>query len=224
MVKKEIYLKWCLYKNDPEPSSCVLALPGRGQSGFNMASTYSTIIDNPKMLIIGVTPIDFEWYPAPKGPFDQNDALSGLDKAIKTIDEIVNCIIKKYNISADKISIVGYSAGGVMALLSAAYLPQHNFAFIACHAGAILSPSELPYCVNKETKILICHSQDDFTFNWEERYVPTKNALREKGYNARFLERRKGGHSIFYEDLKRSVSIMEKQANYPAAKDGFQSR
>lgn len=205
---KEIFLKWCVYKDDPEPTSCILALPGRGQSGFHMASTYFSIMNSPKTLIIGVTPVGFEWYPMPKGPFDQNDALSGLDTAIQTIDDVVSCIIKRYNIPAEKISIVGYSAGGVMALMAAAHLPQHNFASIACHAGAILKPSELPDCVNEETEFLMCHSQDDFTFNWCDRYIPTKDALREKGYNVRFSERKKGGHSIFYDDLKKATDIM----------------
>jgi predicted esterase len=208
MEKKEIYLKWCVYKDDPNPTSCILALPGRGQSGFHMASTYFSIMNRPKTLIIGVTPIGFEWYPMPRGPYNQNDALDGLGKAVRTIDDVVNYIIEKYNIPAEKISLVGYSAGGVMALQAAAHLPQHKFASIICHAGAVLSPSELPNCVNEETKILICHSQDDFTFNWHERYTPSKNALRERGYNVRFSERSKGGHSIFYDDLKKATDIM----------------
>jgi predicted esterase len=209
MKKKEIYLKWCVYKEHPEPTSCILALPGRGQSGFHMASTYLSVTNSPKTLIIGVTPIGFQWYPMPKGPYDQYDALNGLGIAVKTIDDVVNRIIEKYNIPADKISIVGYSAGGVMALMAAAHLPQHNFASITCHAGTVLSPDELPDCANTETELLICHSQDDNCFDWRSRYMPTREALRKKGYNVQFSERREGGHSIFYDDLKKATNIME---------------
>ena len=207
---KAIYLKWCVYKNDPEPTSCILALPGRGQSGFHMAGTYHSLT-NPKTLVIGVTPLHYEWYPQPEGPENQTAALGGLRKAILTIDRIVNFIIGKYNIPAEKISIVGYSAGGVMAILAAAYLIHHKFASVTCHAGAILHPPSLPQCANNETEFLVCHSFDDFTFDWWERHIPSKQALLRKGYNVQFSERDEGGHSIFYDDLKHSLEIMERK-------------
>jgi len=201
---KPLYAGWCIfntYTGNPEqpfPTSCLLVLPGRMQSGFQFANWYRHAVLNNTM-IIGVTPKDREWYPMPNGVADQADALRGLTPATKAIENVLQDIEKYFGFTSEDIALVGYSAGAVVALETLARTKK-RFAAIVSHAGAILDPQQFGDAPN-DTPVHLIHSIDDGTFEWNERYVPSKLALLEKGYNASFCEKTHGGHGIQYPDI-----------------------
>ena len=177
---------------------CIVALPGRGQSGLDITN-YIEAMELDRTLIVAPTPRYREWYPAPNGTTDQVAALKGLPRAADSVDKFITSICKKYNVDRKKIVLNGFSAGGVMALWVAAH--YEPVAAVYVNAGAILSPKDLPVCQCKDTKFLLQHNADDWCFEWEERYIPMKESLISQGYNAVFEERVQGGHRLTMEDV-----------------------
>jgi len=210
--KKMLYPKWCILQHQEAPTSCILALPGRGQSGFSMAGIYNAI-GLPQTMVIGVTPSKYEWYPMPNGVFDQRAATASLSWSVDTINDIVSEIQKKYGIGSNRIAIAGYSAGAVMAIHTAIHSP-YTFPAIMIHAGAILEPWKLPPCTKPDTEFMLFHSIDDTSFEWVERYCPMRDAMKNQGYKTQTIEKYEGGHGLFFSDVRKGATFAGQKFGY----------
>ncbi len=209
--------RWCVFTPEKQvtPTSCMLILPGRSQVGIHLASAWIEVTDFPNTVFVVITPRAREWYPMPRDSKRQHRAVSGLPKARKTIEGVLDQIQEIYSIPRRRVAIAGFSAGGVMSVNVAAHSEQ-ELAGVVCHAGAILEPHNLPECKeeHKEMPIVLTHNLDDIVFDWEERYLPMVDALEEKGYSFYPLEGEKGGHMITYDDIISSSRIIAPRLGY----------
>lgn len=185
------------------PLGCIVFLPGRNHDAMGMLRMYQPLSKLDQTLMVGITPKKFQWYPQPHGPDNQEEAVAGLESARLSIMEEVAKIVEKYHVPIDKTALVGFSAGGVMALYTAAYSPE-PFAAAICHAGCLLDPKSLPEAKNWQTQIMMTHNKDDKVFSWDQRYVPTKEALMESRYNVCFREEDVGGHTFSNDDVRKA--------------------
>lgn len=181
------------------PTSCLLLLPGRSGDAASMVRNYRHLLLH-ETLLVSVTPENEEWYPVPNGPNDQNNAVAGLEPACDAIDLVLKKINQEFGLN--KIGILGFSAGAVMALYCAAYLP-YKFPVIVSHAGAILEPNKFPLCSVEKSNIpiVLVHNRDDSVFSWEERYKPMRKCLKQNGYKVTTAEKSWGGHGASMADL-----------------------
>lgn len=203
---------WHVLNESNDPESCILCLPGRAGTGQRFANEYQDTELN-KTLIIGVTPIKFAWYPMPNGPHDQRAALSGLPRAVHTVESVLKEIEEYYKIPRHKTAVVGFSAGAVVALQLPMY-SKRPLAGIVAHAGAVLDTNNVPMCKNS-TPILTIHSKQDDCFEWEERYLPMKAALLNANYNLKTIEKEYGYHIVSYYDLIMAGCFLSKHLGYP---------
>jgi predicted esterase len=150
----------------------------------------------------------------PNGPADQTAAVEGIKTAITAIELVIDKIKTMFSLSRDKIAVVGFSAGGVMALQVAAHSEQ-SLAAAVCHGGAILEPDKLPFARDSYMPILLTHAEDDSIFDWYERYLPMKNALLKQDYNVHTIEWLSGGHSLSSEDMIVTGVFLSKCFKYP---------
>ena len=195
---KAIDPRWCYIKNvEVNPTTCLLTLPGRGGKGSNIASWHLDANLN-ETLIVGVTPEGQQWYPMPKGANDQEEAVAGQSEAVDSIRYILETIEKEYGITKEHVAIAGFSAGGVMAIQAGIHIG--GLAAVVCYGGAILDTDTVPEAKDN-TPMYILHNMDDDNFDWYERYLPMKKALKENHYKAKFIERMRGGHQMKWEDI-----------------------
>lgn len=191
--------KWSIVEpEDGDIKRCVLCIPGRGNSTEFMMRIGSGLAI-PNTLIVSVRSFTGAWYPQPKSSYDQNEAVLGLPVARTALMQSLARIRRAYNLKFTDISLLGFSAGGVMAL----QLAMHSgvkFASSVCLCGAILEPEKVPKAKNP-TPIMLVHNQDDSCFDWWERYVPMKKALIENGYNPTVLENKDGEHMVYAYDV-----------------------
>jgi len=185
------------------PLGCLIFLPGRNGDAMSMLKMYSQLSKLDQTLMVGITPKKFQWYPQPHGPKNQDEAVAGLEVARLSIMEEVQKIEDKHSVPVDKMALIGYSAGGVMALYTAIHAPE-PFAAAICHAGCVLEPQTLPEVKHWQTQIMMTHNMDDKVFGWDERYVPTKDALKEKRYSVCFREEEEGGHTFSNDDVRKA--------------------
>lgn len=194
-----------------QKTKMIICLPGRGQN----ENEFKYYLDfwwctnglgwTDKPIIEEIHPGN-EWYPLPNGPNDQISATLGIKKATESLFSKIKILSEKYNILFSEISLLGFSAGGVMALQIAANTNE-KFHSVVCHSGAILEPDKLPQAMSR-TPILLVHRTGDDCFSWEERYLPMKRALLEKNYYCNCLEINEFGHGYTSIDMNMVVAFI----------------
>jgi predicted esterase len=204
--------RWTIF-TAPDPKSCILALPGRSQHGSEVGSywLHSELEDS---LIVCVTPENREWYPMPLSPQFQEEAVAGLENSRLTIESVIVKIMDEWHIDRNKIAIVGFSAGGVMALYTAMHASS-PLAGVVSHGGAILEPNKVPECKFPEMPIVLTHCKDDGVFKWDERYLPMANALEENNYDLYRYECNYGGHGMDVSDVQFGAYHLARRLGYP---------
>ncbi len=176
---------------------CIVALPGRGVTAELMRDLFEAMeLEN--TLFIGLQPYQLSWYPQPNGANDQDAALNGIKLALQDIKTALSKIKAAWKIPSNKTTILGYSAGAVMALQAGLRL-RTDFEYIISLAGAILDPKRIPSpnTSTTKTKFLLQANYDDDCFSAFERYLPMKHGLLKRGYNVQVNENVFGGHNSF---------------------------
>lgn len=182
-----------------QPSRCIVGLPGRANTAEMMIRLGEGMC-LPDTLIVALEPDGLAWYPQPYAADRQDAAVAGLPAARVGIENAVQRIEAGWGIDRSKIAIMGFSAGAVMALQVAAHAKK-SFGAAVSLCGAILEPEKLPQCKHPDTGFLLLHNQDDYCFDWEERYLPMKRALMKNKYKVYVLEEEHGGHKPHWTDI-----------------------
>ena len=196
----------------PRIKSCIIGIPGRGHTGFMIGEWYNTL-QLEETLIVGITPEGRCWYPMPNGPFDQEEALAGMMGSVQSINQTIVEIQGIYGLKKEQIALVGFSAGAVMAMQVAAHSDE-AFAAVVSHGGAILDPTSFP-ARKHETPFILQHNADDDAFEWEERFLPTKETLSTNQYNLSLILRQNGGHTVRFDDVLLAMKLIQHRLGYP---------
>lgn len=217
--------KWIIVEPEPiakvfskKPQSCLLVLPGRGIPGDAMEH-FARHVGLWKTLTVVLEPQHFEWYPAPNGPDDQDDAVKGQIESLIELKQYLSKIQKLWEIPNEQTAIVGFSAGAVMALQLCAH-SDTSFAGVVSLAGAILNPDTFLEAPNN-TPILLQHNEDDDCFKWGERYLPMKQTLHDKGYNVQVHERDWGGHNLTLREARLTQQFLASKMGYTEQEEGL---
>lgn len=193
-----------ILRNNSDKLVCLLT--GRGQTAHEFLDIY----DHAELdcNLVAIQPEQGEWYPLPNGANDQMSAALGIKASLPYLHKAVKSVMSKVKVEKRNTSLVGFSAGGVMAL----ELNAHNkksFRSIVVHAGAILRTDKFPISKNN-TPILLIHNQDDDCFKWEERFMPMCECLKNKGYKFIIKTECEGDHSIYKKDLEVAKKFINK--------------
>lgn len=192
-----------------EVKHCIIALAGRGNSVDEMLQI-SKSLEFPDTLIVSIRPQNFAWYPAPKNPNNQSEAVRGLHFAIASIKDKIFKIHTMYNLKEENTTLLGFSAGAVVGLqvaLNSFGKPYHSMIGLS---GAILEPLKIPLAMNQSTQYVLQHNKDDDCFDWHERYMPMKKSLLNCGYNLAVVENNYGNHKVILEDMVAISNFLSK--------------
>lgn len=206
---EEDMIKSCYaYYAKENPEFAVICIPGRGNDGEVFANDFFNGSEIKNAVFVGPTPKGYAWYPMPNDANNQAEAVNGIPKAIQAIESVQRAIESKYGIPKEHTVLTGFSAGGVMAIQTAAY-SEEPYSGVVCISGAILEPKDLPECKHIECPVLLTHNRDDMCFDWHERFIPMKEVLVEKGYSTYTLERHVGGHIDTTDDYEQAAMFMK---------------
>ncbi len=206
-------LYWYTEHDDQKDlKGAIIFLPGRTNHGYSLLRTYTQTFDFSEIGLFSVTPpLNQGWYPPPKSPEDQQDAVQGLNNAFHQVEKIIKLISECHNLLRSKIIISGFSMGAVTAVHWGVHT-KRPVAAVICHSGAILEPWETPKA-SHDMPIILNHSSDDYCFNWEERYIPMKRTLEKNNYNLWYAEREFGNHLVYHADVAAIKDIFEDTFN-----------
>lgn len=177
------------------PKNLVICLPGRGQNPMHLLDIYSRECHLKDVAFLAVAPKS-EWYPPPRGTNNSRDAIKGLPFAVEAVDNFINSL----DIPSERIVLMGFSAGAVVAIKTS-LSSDKEFAGVISHSGAILDTTSVPQC-EKTTPYLITHSQDDSVFKLEDRLIPMFKALVHNNHPIKMVINPEGGHTITPSDFE----------------------
>lgn len=193
---------------EQDADHAIIILPGRGGAGSTISLLYDRDVIPPNTMLIGLTPENYEWYPKPNGAKNQKKSIEGLPRAVDAILNEIDEISRVYQLHPNKITLAGFSAGGVVALETSFKAPQLEGVIV--HSGALLDPDKITHCSKPTLPYLFTHSKDDNVFGWEERYLPMTQKLFENGFKIQKHEREVGGHCLSKQDLKAAKEFILK--------------
>lgn len=202
-----------IYIHEPEGTPCgiVIGVTGRNTTIGSMFELISNAGLNRSVLAV-IQPKNLEWYPAPNGPKDQKNAIDGLNHNVRFLNSRIKSIRSIYGGDCNNVGLIGYSAGAVMSL-KVIEGSEMNFAGCVCLSGVVLDPLNLRPAMNN-TPILLKHNFDDECFGWEDRYIPSRDALIAKGYNITVEEKQDGGHGVKLEDIHMAGRFLRSRFGY----------
>lgn len=203
-----------------KPVGCVIVLPGRGGSGTALAKEYKQFSGLTRTIFVGLTPTNLEWYPMPNGIHNQTAAVHGLEVAQKKVEAVTRHIRRTCRVHRENFALVGFSAGAVVSLHTAIN-SDWDYAGVVSHSGALLEPAKVKPFNDLHLQMMMIHCKDDCCFYWDERYVPTKTALKEGGYNVAFVEHEKGGHDMTKADFMMAGLFLAPLLGYPPTWNGL---
>jgi predicted esterase len=209
MAKRQLHFYAQNISPEEPTSHAILFLPGRGGHGISLLRKYESVFDLSNVGLFSLTPLpmEFGWYPMPNGANDQRDACAGLEFAVDAVERNLKQIEDKYNVDRDNVVMVGFSAGAVVGLQQMTTRPNPAGAVI-CHSGACLEPEKLTRAKHKRP-IVLNHGEDDYCFDWFERYVPMKDSLLAQGFRVMVAERKRGNHQVHRTDILRMKKVLE---------------
>lgn len=198
--------KWIVKEPTRPSKQCVVALPGRGVP----AKLMFHVIDGlglTRSLRIALEPKGRAWYPMPKGANDQEAAVIGLGYAREEVLRAVSSIEKGWGIKKEDIVFVGFSAGSVVAL-NVVTETADPFAACISLSGAILEPDTVCPAAH-QTPIILQHNGRDNVFEWQERYLPMREALERNNYRVIRAENPMGEHNIYRDDIQKVAQTLK---------------
>jgi len=190
---------------------CIVCLPGRHQTA-DFIMNVGRAMKLPDTLLVGLQPEDCQWYPQPYSAEVQREAVGGLPRARDAVMRATSRIVRGWPVKGKDIALIGFSAGAVMTLEVATKTPKPYAAAIS-FAGAIFEPKNVPPRTDKNgCPILLVHNEGDECFGWDERYIPMRDALCDKGYDVTTSEGDwRGGHTIYISDMIEASNFLAKQ-------------
>lgn len=182
---------WTTYDHAPasgeKPKSMVIMLHGLGSNGQDLISLApymaarlpDTVFVSPDAPFpCDMAPIGHQWFSLQ----DRTPSvmLSGVQRAAPMLDSYITTMMEKYDVSADKVALLGFSQGTMMSLFVGPRFPE-KLAGILGYSGALIGSNSLSGSdINKIPVHLIHGDADDVVP--VDRFYDAESALREAGF------------------------------------------
>lgn len=194
----------CISQVSRQPQALLVMMPGRGM-GIEEPLWIARSFRLEGLMAAAFMPAGGAFYPPPKNAMDQDAAVAGLPRAGQELAEAVGRIASAWNIPWAKVASFGFSAGGVMTYQLAQHAPIRA-GVVVC--GTVLDPVGLRPPCDPMANFLAIHHYRDHAFNWEERHLPAKDALRREGWRVRFIED-DGGHQAYSHEMTEAKEFLQ---------------
>lgn len=120
--------------------------------------------------------------------------LEGARNAQAALDSFIDEIMRKYEITADKLALFGFSQGTMMALFAAPRRKDKLVGIVGC-SGALLAPDLLADEAINKPDICLIHGEADDIVPFE-RMAQAEDKLKENGFSVESHARPYLPHSI----------------------------
>lgn len=211
------------YTHDPasggKPKQIIVLLHGYGSNGrdlISLAPYWQKAVpdalfispDAPFPCEMGDSVDMRQWFSLAE--YTPEKLLEGAQTAHPILDKYLDKLLKDYGLSADKMTLVGFSQGTMMSLYTG-LRRQTSLAGILGYSGALIGAETLPNGTDK-TPIHLIHGQDDSVVP-VQAYHKAVQELGDKDYQVTGHTTPYLGHSIDGQGVESGAKFLEKVLN-----------
>lgn len=209
---------------DSQPDSLILFLHGWGSNGsdmFGIAQIFAKELPNTIMLSPDAQEKHpqvnegYQWFSLDVDPEEKNDqnakqiaGMNGVNKALPFIEEYLLHNVKKYNIPFNKVTVIGFSQGCMMAIHLGLRLRETIGAVVAFSGKLINSKGIDDFLVSKPPVLLI-HGDDDEVVSPHFSRIASE-ILTKKDVSNLYVPLQGLAHSIDVRGLDTALSFVRK--------------
>ena len=145
-----------------------------------------------------MSPFGFQWFSLQKR--DLKSMIEGANGAINAINEFIDEQMKRFDLTPDKVALVGFSQGTMMSLYSA-LRRKKPIAGILGYSGAFLHEDKMDKEITAKTKICLIHGNADAVVPFTAMVEAAKK-MQKLEMEAEFYEMPGLGHGIDFEGIE----------------------
>nr|WP_111299918.1 alpha/beta fold hydrolase [Paracoccus saliphilus] len=155
-------------------------------------------------------PMGFQWFPIPwLDGSSEADARSSMGQSITALDSFLDKVLADEGLAADRMVLVGFSQGTMMALHVAPRRAK-AVAGIVGFSGRLLEPEALAAEARVKPPVLLIHGDDDQMVPFEEMGLAGQ-ALQAAGFTVYGHVMKGTGHGISPDGLSVALAFLREQ-------------
>ncbi len=156
-----------LPESGTKPDSIVIFLHGYGSNGddlIGLAPNWRAILPNTVFLSPNapektpMAPNGYQWFPL--STLAKSERETGVYKAAPTLNAYIDKVLAEYDLSEDRLALVGFSQGTMMAL----HVAPRRAKQLACvlgYSGALAAPHKLVDESKSKPPVMLIHGESD---------------------------------------------------------------
>jgi phospholipase/carboxylesterase len=205
-----------LEDSNTKPDKAIVFLHGWGADGADLMDLSQVIaMAHPTALFYApdgpepcsANPMGRQWF-ALDG--DQSSIDRGPDQAMPALKETLDHITTSTGLSLDRIWLLGFSQGGMMALHIATRL-EASLGGVMSFSGALLAPDQLAASITSRPPVLLVHGEDDQVVPFQALAI-AEAVLSQNDVPVTTLPRKGLDHGIDQEGFQRAVEFIRETA------------
>ncbi|MFD2261710.1 alpha/beta hydrolase [Lacibacterium aquatile] len=201
-------------QDETPPTAAVLLLHGVGSNGedlLGLAPFWAK--DMPHVAFISpdapfnydMAPMGFQWFSLRDRV--ESRIVEEVKISAKLLDELIDTIMERLSIPADRVVLVGFSQGTMMAL-HVGLRREHGIGGVIGYAGRLINPGALPAEIKVKPPVLLVHGDADPVVPFDSLAL-AKAALDANGVEAKTLACPGVGHSIDEAGLDAGLAFLK---------------
>lgn len=189
------------------PKSAIILLHGLGADGENLIGLAPFMALNfPDTIFISPNaPFQFDMYPVGYQWFSLTDrtpskVLAGVQKAAPILDQFIDEVLKEYNLTEDKLALIGFSQG-TMTGLYAAMRRDKKLAGVVGFSGRLLGEDLIAAEAKSKPEVCLIHGEEDDVVPFDSM-AHAEEHLKDHGFKVEAHARPYLPHSIDPEGIE----------------------
>lgn len=197
-----------------QPKQIIILLHGLGANGqdlFELVPYFKDILKDAYFIspdapfACDMAPFGYQWFSL----LDRTEEaiLKGAREATLILNEFIDELLKKFNLSEEQVALIGFSQGGMLSL-HAGLRRDKSLAGILSYSGALVAPKLLKTEMKSRPPICLVHGQMDEVVPYEA-FEDALTYLQSNGIDVHGYSREDLGHGIDPAGLKIGVEFMK---------------
>jgi phospholipase/carboxylesterase len=204
-----------LSKSSSKPKQLIILVHGYGSNGHDLISVAPEIAEHlPEAHFVSPhAPFPFEggegfgyqWFSLMERT--EKFMLEGARKAEKLFNQFIDDQLKRFNLTAHELALVGFSQGTMMSLHNS-LRRSDNVKAVLGYSGMLLGPNILKAEIKAKPEVMLIHGAQDMVLPSQAMYI-AEGALKDVGVNCSSMLRPHLGHGIDKEGIDAGVNFLK---------------
>ena len=186
-----------------DPQQLVILLHGRGANGADLINPAPILAKTlPHAAFVSPdapqrcyeAPYGYEWFRVPGPDRDPDKVEAGVRSVAPVLDAFIDGELAAHGLSDDRLALLGFSQGCMMALHVGLRRPNACAAILG-YSGRLCAADSLSREIASRPPVLLCHGTDDWVVPFESQKLAA-TAIEAAGVSVTTLERPGLGHRL----------------------------